>query len=73
MVSHFSDKRSSVTDESIREDEVKGMAERIIGMRGALYNKLTNDLKTPGEWGHIKSQIGMFRSVSRRSVSQNPS
>ncbi|KAF9531974.1 aspartate aminotransferase [Crepidotus variabilis] len=42
------------------EGEVKGMADRIIGMRETLYNVLTNDLKTPGEWGHIKSQIGMF-------------
>lgn len=42
------------------EGEVKGMAERIISMREHLYNSLTNELKTPGEWGHIKSQIGMF-------------
>ncbi|KAI5898080.1 uncharacterized protein SCHCODRAFT_02611066 [Schizophyllum commune H4-8] len=42
------------------ETEVKGMADRIIGMREKLYNSLTHDLKTPGEWGHIKSQIGMF-------------
>ncbi|KAJ7361677.1 glutamic oxaloacetic transaminase AAT1 [Mycena albidolilacea] len=42
------------------EREVKGMADRIITMRENLYNILTNDLKTPGEWGHIKSQIGMF-------------
>lgn len=43
------------------ETEVKGMADRIIGMREKLYTTLTDDLKTPGEWGHIKSQIGMFR------------
>ncbi|KAJ7070979.1 glutamic oxaloacetic transaminase AAT1 [Mycena amicta] len=42
------------------ESEVKGMADRIISMREALYNILSKDLKTPGEWGHIKSQIGMF-------------
>ncbi|KDQ63696.1 hypothetical protein JAAARDRAFT_29716 [Jaapia argillacea MUCL 33604] len=42
------------------EDEVKGMAERIISMREKLYDSLTDTLKTPGEWGHIKSQIGMF-------------
>lgn len=42
------------------EGEVKGMADRIISMRESLYNSLTHDLKTPGEWGHIKSQIGMF-------------
>lgn len=39
--------------------EVKKMADRIISMREQLYNKLI-ELKTPGEWGHIKSQIGMF-------------
>jgi aspartate aminotransferase len=43
------------------ESEVKGMANRIISMREKLYSALTHDLKTPGEWGHIKSQIGMFR------------
>jgi aspartate aminotransferase len=37
------------------------MAERIISMRERLYNELTATHKTPGEWGHIKSQIGMFR------------
>ncbi|KIY47045.1 hypothetical protein FISHEDRAFT_46081 [Fistulina hepatica ATCC 64428] len=42
------------------EGEVKGMAERIISMRERVYNILTHDLKTPGEWSHIKSQIGMF-------------
>jgi len=36
------------------------MADRIISMRKKLYEMLTNDLKTPGEWSHIKSQIGMF-------------
>lgn len=44
------------------ETEVKGMAERIISMRGRLYDNLVA-LNTPGEWGHIKSQIGMFRCV----------
>ena len=34
------------------------MAERIIAMRERLYDLLV-ELKTPGEWGHIKSQIGM--------------
>ncbi|VDB99682.1 unnamed protein product [Peniophora sp. CBMAI 1063] len=42
------------------ETEVKGMADRIISMRERLYNELTHTHKTPGEWGHIKSQIGMF-------------
>ena len=48
---------------SNREADVKGMADRIISMRDVLYNHLTHELKTPGEWGHIKSQIGMFRFV----------
>ena len=45
------------------EGEVKGMADRIINMRDKLYDLLVKDFKTPGEWGHIKSQIGMFRYV----------
>ena len=44
------------------EGEVKGMADRIISMREKLFDILV-DLQTPGEWGHIKSQIGMFRFV----------
>ena len=43
------------------EAEVSGMAQRIISMRERLYSELTHTHKTPGEWGHIKSQIGMFR------------
>lgn len=39
--------------------EVKKMADRIITMRERLFNILT-ELKTPGKWDHIKSQIGMF-------------
>ncbi|TFK77048.1 glutamic oxaloacetic transaminase AAT1 [Pluteus cervinus] len=42
------------------EGEVKGMADRIINLRDEVYNHLTHDLKTPGEWSHIKKQIGMF-------------
>ena len=42
------------------EGEVKHMADRIISMRKKLYEVLVS-LNTPGEWGHIKSQIGMFR------------
>ncbi|OCH96464.1 PLP-dependent transferase [Obba rivulosa] len=41
------------------EQEVKGMADRIISMRERLYDNLVR-LQTPGEWGHIKRQIGMF-------------
>jgi aspartate aminotransferase len=35
------------------------MANRIIAMRQALYNRLI-ELQTPGTWTHITSQIGMF-------------
>jgi len=42
------------------ETEVKGMADRIISMREKLYLTLKDQLNTPGEWKHIKSQIGMF-------------
>ncbi|KAK7694597.1 Aspartate aminotransferase, mitochondrial [Cerrena zonata] len=42
------------------EGEVKGMAERIISMRDRLYDNLVAQ-GTPGDWNHIKSQIGMFR------------
>ncbi|KAG0708920.1 pyridoxal phosphate-dependent transferase [Suillus ampliporus] len=42
------------------EGEVKGMADRIINMRERLYELLSKDLQTPGEWSHVKSQIGMF-------------
>ena len=39
------------------------MADRIISMREKLYNKLV-ELNTPGEWGHIKSQIGDYLARS---------
>lgn len=40
--------------------DIKTMAGRIIEMREALYDQLVNKLKTPGNWDHITSQIGMF-------------
>ncbi|OJA21158.1 hypothetical protein AZE42_04543 [Rhizopogon vesiculosus] len=42
------------------EGEVKGMADRIINMRERLYQLLNKEFQTPGEWSHVKSQIGMF-------------
>ena len=39
--------------------ELKGMADRIIEMRQKLYESLSRR-KTPGNWDHITSQIGMF-------------
>ena len=47
--------------------EVKHMADRIISMRGRLYDNLVAQ-GTPGEWGHIKSQIGMFRYATLLSL-----
>lgn len=38
---------------------IKQMSSRIIRMRSALYEALT-ELKTPGTWEHIIQQIGMF-------------
>lgn len=49
--------------------EVKKMADRIIAMRERLYDLLI-ELQTPGEWGHIKSQIGMFSFTGSESVSR---
>lgn len=40
-------------------EELRGMAERIIAMREALHKHLIG-LKTPGNWDHIITQIGMF-------------
>ncbi|KAJ6261236.1 hypothetical protein Dda_3904 [Drechslerella dactyloides] len=41
------------------EDDLCTMSGRIITMRKALFDKLV-ELKTPGTWTHITSQIGMF-------------
>ena len=40
-------------------DNIKTMAERIIGMRQGLRSRLEK-LGTPGAWNHITDQIGMF-------------
>ncbi|UZJ53358.1 hypothetical protein CBS101457_002678 [Exobasidium rhododendri] len=40
--------------------EVKGMADRINGMRAELKNLLVDDLKNKNNWDHITNQIGMF-------------
>lgn len=40
--------------------EVKGMADRINGMRSTLKNLLVNDLGNKNNWDHITNQIGMF-------------
>lgn len=39
--------------------ELKGMANRIKDMRTALLSELKK-LKTPGDWSHVVTQIGMF-------------
>merc|ERR1712086_253786 len=49
-------------------EELAGMAKRIISMRHLLQGAL-KDLKTPGNWDHIVSQIGMF-SFTGLSVPQ---
>ncbi|KAA1139023.1 aspartate transaminase aat1 [Puccinia graminis f. sp. tritici] len=52
--------------------EVKLMADRIIGMRTALYDTLVNELGSQRNWDHIKSQIGMFcfAGISPEQVEQ---
>lgn len=40
--------------------EVKGMADRINGMRADLKGLLVNDLGNKNNWDHITNQIGMF-------------
>lgn len=41
------------------KENLQYMSNRIIDMRKALFNHLT-ELKTPGTWNHITDQIGMF-------------
>ena len=45
--------------EAIWCEDLKTMARRIASMRHALRNRL-EALKTPGQWNHLTSQIGMF-------------
>ncbi len=40
--------------------EVKGMADRINGMRGQLKSLLVDELGSKLNWDHITNQIGMF-------------
>jgi len=52
-----------LTDSKLRQqwqDDLTTMSSRINEMRSKLRNRLTNDLKTPGNWDHIVSQSGMF-------------
>jgi aspartate aminotransferase len=51
--------------------DIRTMAGRIIGMRKELHRLLTEELKTPGSWEHIVTQIGMFSYTGiTRSQSQ---
>ena len=43
--------------------DIKTMTQRIRAMREELYDLLTKELKTPGNWDHIINQIGMFSYV----------
>jgi len=52
--------QSTFANSSNRLKEVKGMADRINGMRAELKNKLVNDLGSKNNWDHITNQIGMF-------------
>ena len=44
---------------NFRQECIKIMATRVIGMREGLRQRLET-LGTPGDWSHITSQIGMF-------------
>lgn len=53
-----------LNDRSMFEEwkrDVVTMSGRIIEMRKQLFQLLTVELKTPGNWDHIVNQIGMFR------------
>lgn len=62
LVAHFpflpSDGRE-LTPPFVLASLPKGMADRIIEMRDALFDGLTAH-QTPGDWSHIQRQIGMF-------------
>lgn len=45
------------------------MSGRIIKMRSVLYDALVK-LNTPGDWNHIKTQIGMFCSYKRTDTAR---
>lgn len=49
--------------------ELKGMADRIMAMRERLFAELAA-LGTPGNWDHLRNQIGMFSytGLTRRQV-----
>lgn len=54
---------SILTDSSLYQQwlgEVKGMADRINGMRSELKDLLVNKLGNKNNWDHITNQIGMF-------------
>ncbi len=42
------------------------MADRIIDMRERLYDLLQNKFETPGDWSHVKKQIGEFSCAASR-------
>jgi len=48
--------------------DIKTMAHRIIDTRLELYDLLTKEYKTPGNWDHIINQIGMFSFTGLNAV-----
>lgn len=51
---------STARTDSNRLGEVKGMADRINGMRAKLKDLLVNKYGSKISWDHITNQIGMF-------------
>ena len=49
------------------QEELKGMADRIITMREKLHAAL-QEVGAPGTWDHITSQIGMFSYTGLNKV-----
>ncbi len=53
------------------QKELKGMADRINGMRQRLFEELQR-VGAPGKWNHIVEQIGMFSFTGLTKVCQAP-
>ncbi|KAI5965723.1 AAT22 [Candida pseudojiufengensis] len=54
------------------EKEIENCYNRLNNIRNEIYNKLTHELKTPGNWKYIKDQNGLFwySGFNEKQVSQ---
>ncbi len=53
------------------QTELKGMADRINGMRKRLFEELQR-VGAPGRWNHIVEQIGMFSYTGLTKARSGP-